>query len=509
MKHTQRKKVSRTSQKKPRHFVNIFYISLALLVLFISVSIVTKSNPFTIVSFAQQEGPGLRNGPIVGGVTDNSAIVWIRYKNKSGEGAPKIVVRASTAQESVAVQPKKKAPVVIGEFRTTGSDLTYKANLSSLTPNSTYYYNIHVNGNPLITSNYPHFKTFSPKGQATRLKIGLLSDFGTNDSSQPPLSTPVNTFKMLATEKSESDFVFIGGDFWHNNLYEETQDPTIFRNKVRAKFRQMYQLNSPLGNLDDFVTKILPNFSLVHHFDDHDLGVNNADKTFPLKGVTLSVLNEFFPLYPITQYGDWQKFSNGNSDFFVLDVRSQRDPASDPNTSEKSMLDGDNLGSQGQLEWLKDGLKTSQATWKFIFSGVPFNRTMIKTDAWVGYPNERQALVDFIKSNNIQGVVIVSGDTHFGGLDDGTNSDFPEIQVPPPNQKKCMTTANPGKWSHGFYGVPTLGSYPCNGYGSIVVLQNPDRLVFRIKDENGELKLKMVYFKNPSDSTKYTNLPEE
>jgi alkaline phosphatase D len=153
-------------------------------------------------------------------------------------------------------------------------------------------------------------------------------------------------------------------------------------------------------------------------------------------------------------------------------------------------------------------LLNSKATWKFVFTGVPFNRSLIKNDSWVGFKTERKALVDFIKANSIKGVVFISGDVHFGGLDNGKYSSFPEIVVPTPNKKGCGSTSYFGNWSNGAYGAPS-DSLPCNGYAKISVFTNPDKIVAEVKDDNGNIRLNMDYSLSQSEKNLLINSPED
>src|SRR6185503_4396477 len=104
---------------------------------------------------------------------------------------------------------------------------------------------------------------------------------------------------------------------------------------------------------------------------------------------------------------------------FVLDCRSQRDPENDPDDANKSMLDGNNLGAAGQLQWLKDGLLGSTAKWKVIFSSVVTNPSTKVPDGWGGYQTEWNDLRNFIVTNQISGVVFISGDLHLAAIDNG------------------------------------------------------------------------------------------
>ncbi|WP_128755194.1 alkaline phosphatase D family protein [Aquimarina sediminis] len=71
------------------------------------------------------------------------------------------------------------------------------------------------------------------------------------------------------------------------------------------------------------------------------------------------------------------------------------------------------LGSE-QFNWLKDQLSNSDAKWRIIgnqvmvmpWNGVPSN------DAWDGYAEERERLLEYIKTNSINNVVVLTGDIH-------------------------------------------------------------------------------------------------
>jgi hypothetical protein len=86
------------------------------------------------------------------------------------------------------------------------------------------------------------------------------------------------------------------------------------------------------------------------------------------------------------------------------------------------MLDGRNLGSEGQLHWLKHGLLTSTARWKIIFTSVVTNPTTKFPEGWGAYQTEWNSLRDFINNTNIQGVVFISGDVHAEGIDNGLHA---------------------------------------------------------------------------------------
>jgi hypothetical protein len=227
---------------------------------------------------------------------------------------------------------------------------------------------------------------------------------------------------------------------------------------------------------------------MIHQWDDHDAGSNNCDRTYPGWGLAQQVFQEYVPTYPLPSVspGIWQNFSYAQMDGFVLDCRSQRDPENDPDDANKSMLDGNNLGAAGQLQWLKDGLLGSTAKWKVIFSSVVTNPSTKVPDGWGGYQTEWNDLRNFIVTNQISGVVFISGDLHLAAIDNGTAAGFPEMCIPQPNSIKvpmnCATAGN-GNWSEGYY------DETCSGFGLVSIMENPDRLLLQTVDEFGTIRL--------------------
>jgi len=352
------------------------------------------------------------------------------------------------------------------------SDFTAIIPLDGLTAETTYYLNVLVNGVPQFPSQpFPFFTTFPPAGAARDFHFVVLADF----VAVTKLTASVQTFASASAELPA--FAFIGGDFDHSN-------PQTLTDK-RQMFKSLYDPNTRF--MSDFLPLILRRMPIVHQWDDHDAGLNNADKNYPDWSLTQQAFQEYTPTYPLPSVtpGIWQKFSYSQADCFVLDCRSHRDPGIDPDGPDKSMLDGNNLGATGELEWLKNGLLTSPARWKIIFTSVVTNPTTKRNDAWGAYRTEWNALKSFITTNNIEDVVFIAGDLHLGAIDNGSQAGFPEMCVATANQTRtgfCATAAT-GTWSEGYF------DDTCAGYGLISVLQNPDRLILQVADPDGVIRV--------------------
>ncbi len=75
------------------------------------------------------------------------------------------------------------------------------------------------------------------------------------------------------------------------------------------------------------------------------------------------------------------------------------------------------LMGRSQMEWLKAGLLSSSTPFKFIVSEFIFSEYyVLPYDRWEGYWQELQELLQFIRDNNIRGVVFLTGDAHSGWI---------------------------------------------------------------------------------------------
>jgi alkaline phosphatase D len=437
-------------------------LPLALAVVFQALSLIPSCE------MAQAAGAALAVGPITGAVTATQASVFLRTSD-----ADSVVVQYST-------DPGMANPASSAATETSSADdFTAIVTVSPLQPLTTYYLNILIGGIAQLSAPYPSFTTFPAPGSSVNFKFIYLTDFANllNGASGVAI-TPA--FQNASAENPA--FAFIGGDYDHRGA--------IGLSGHRIMYQQLYNPTS-IG-MGSYVSDILGKMPIVHQWDDHDSGPDNVDRTYSLWNESYTAYTEYFPRYnsPAAPPAIWQSFSYAQVDFFVLDCRSQRDNEYDRDGVQKSMLDGNHLGSSGQVAWLEKGLLTSRAKWKVIFSSIPVNPTTKFPDSWAGYQTEWTAIRLFIQSNHIKGAVIISGDLHSGGIDNGTASGVAEMVVPnvniiTPAATSCSTGVV-GTWSQGTYNNEA-GS--CRGYGVVSVATNPDQLTLQVKDENGNAKL--------------------
>src|SRR3989304_10482485 len=69
-----------------------------------------------------------------------------------------------------------------------------------------------------------------------------------------------------------------------------------------------------------------------------------------------------------------------------------------------------------QLQWLKDGLVSSIATFRIVANGNQMLNPAIGGETFSNYASEYQELLRFIKEQRIPGVVFLAGDRHLSEL---------------------------------------------------------------------------------------------
>ena len=159
---------------------------------------------------------------------------------------------------------------------------------------------------------------------------------------------------------------------------------------------------------------------IAYVWDDHDFGGNDSDSTAPTKQLAIDAYLTNVPHYPLPG-GDSvnQAFSIGRVQFVLLDARSQRNPKTDTDGPDKTML------GPAQLEWLEERLLDPEYALTVIVSSVPWIAVPEDgADHWAGYSHERRIIADFIADHDLDNIVMVTGDAHLVGADDGTNTDY-------------------------------------------------------------------------------------
>jgi alkaline phosphatase D len=314
-------------------------------------------------------------GPMLGDVTEQGAQVWVK-SSAPARWSIQISERSDLSRSrTVKGSPLQVAHGLAGSLR-----------IGGLSPSHTYFYTVLLDGQEVTHPPYASFTSAPLPGTPGRYRFGFISCSG-----YEPHEPAAGWADMGA--RTNMDLILMMGD----NHYANTSN----LEKQRAAY--LGQRSSP-GFLA--TTQRLPVYGI---WDDHDFGPNDSDSTMPGKEEALAAFKEHWanPAYgEATNPGVYFKFSRGDVDFYCLDGRYYRSPNKMPDQPGKTML------GRAQLEWLKSSLSQSKARLKVLVSGGEW-QSYGTADSWTSFLREREEIFQFIDSNRITGVILVSGDRHF------------------------------------------------------------------------------------------------
>jgi phosphodiesterase/alkaline phosphatase D-like protein len=229
-----------------------------------------------------------------------------------------------------------------------------------------------------------------------------------------------------AMAQQQPHFAILGGDQIYADQFMSIHDT---RPAYEARYRQTFA-DGPLRALMQKV----PMFMI---WDDHDIQNNWDSRQKGRYENARHAYNEYQGSHnPGNNSTVYYSFRASDVDFFVLDTRTYRSERCAENNdsctrNEALCFEGTSnlcappsvcdlcqtmLGKTQRdalLQWL------SRATGKFkiIVSSVPFDDSVTEEfDAWRGYMKEKTLIFDYIKNNQIGGVVLLSGDQHWVGV---------------------------------------------------------------------------------------------
>lgn len=357
--------------------------------------------PFLFLSFIVIAQPRIISGPMLGPVELRDAKVW---------------VEVSQEVKTAALQYNKK-----GELKTSKT-IAYKGGLGNefnpisftvggLDFNTTYQYKIWINGKATTASGEFTTKDLwqwrKPVPDFSFL-TGSCSYFNEPVYDRPgtPYGKDSSIFDMMAKEKAA--FMLWLGDAWYTREVDYYSEWGLW-------YRASHDRAVPA--LKNF-WKSMPQFAI---WDDHDYGPNDIGKNYILKDKSKKVFDAYFcnPSSGENGQGTYTMTTWGDADIFMTDDRWWRSadrmkdsvdgpdglPGRKPNP-EKRML-----GKQ-QMEWLKNSLLYSTATFKIITLGSQVLNPVSPFDKWWDFPAEYDELMNFLKEYKINGVVFLTGDRH-------------------------------------------------------------------------------------------------
>lgn len=176
------------------------------------------------------------------------------------------------------------------------------------------------------------------------------------------------------------------------------------REKMLARHLQTRRLPS--------LQKLLRSCPSYAIWDDHDYGPNDSDASFEHKDEALRAFRQVWANPPRTGLGFEgiaTRFRRGPVEIWLLDNRwFKRTRGKD-----KKPLPKPTIWGEAQLAWLESSLRESTAPVKVIVNGTQiFEEGHVGEGHWQEAKAERARFLEFLRSNRIDGVVVLSGDRH-------------------------------------------------------------------------------------------------
>jgi alkaline phosphatase D len=214
-----------------------------------------------------------------------------------------------------------------------------------------------------------------------------------------PYGGDSSIFESMAKENAA--FTLWLGDNWY---YREVDFASEWGLNYRASLTRRLPV---MQNL----MKAMPQLAI---WDDHDYGHNDADKTFPMKKESLDIFKKYWanPSYGDNGEGIYTKYSYSDVEFFLMDDRWYRSNDKMSPTINGKPNEEKRMWGEKQMDWLKNALAGSLATFKFIVTGSQTLNPISPFDCLQSYPAEFNELMEFLNSQKVSGVIFLTGDRH-------------------------------------------------------------------------------------------------
>ena len=352
-----------------------------------------------------------------------------------------------------------------GSFTTDSTkDFTVKIDVTGLNPNTFYYYEFEHNG------------AYSLVGRTKTLPLGAVDNMRLAVVSCASLESGYfNAYEAIAN-RNDVDAVLMLGDYIYeyesqgfspNGNVDRTWQPAEEITELND-----YRLRYNSYRLDYALRKLHQNFPWICIWDDHETANDSypggADNHQANEGPWAQRMSagkkayfEWIPIRPKAPGNQeiFRTFELGDlAKIIMLDTRlegrDQQVGTNDPvfNDTARTIL------GPSQFNWLKNELSTTTQPWKIIgnqvmIGSVEIFGTPVNTDSWDGYPAERQKLFDHLSTNNIDNMVVLTGDIHTswavnlknGNTPVGVEMVTPSVTSPgvPINLSGLITLQNP------------------------------------------------------------------
>ena len=411
----------------------------------------------------------LVSGPWAGNITKRTSTIWLEVTAKV---------------KSVAVRFSKfgdKANFRIVNYRgELGNEFNpIKVDLNALEMNTTYNYSVLIDGKEVSTKFETKFTTndlWEHRKEAPDFTFltGSCAYFNEPVYDRPgkPYGGDSSIFDIMAN--TPAAFHLWLGDGWYTR---EADYSSIWGLKYRASH------DRSLPILQKFMAS-MPQYAI---WDDHDYGPNDQCKSYILKEESRKVFMNYTcnPSYGERNEGIYSVLSYSDIDIFLTDDRYFR---SEDNILDsiggKINLDKTYFGKL-QMEWLKNALSYSKATFKIIATGGQVLNTSNKFECMQQYSAEYNELLKFLADQKINGVLFFTGDRHHSEV----------IKLERPTLYPLFDVTN-SPYTSGISKVKNIElNNPSRISGTLVEAQNFSKVTVKGKKNNRVLAVEFIGLK--------------
>ena len=343
----------------------------------------------------------LVSGPVLGPVELREAKVWVGV----GGPADKVELRLGRKGEK---QERVLQPQRFSQYEFNIAVFT----IGALEPATTYEYTVSVTP--------PHQQPIEKKGSITTKSLfqwrtpapditfltGSCAYFNEPAYDRPgrPYGQDSAIYEAMAAEKNSAFMLWLG-DNWY------TREADYYGN-WGLWYRAWRDRSMPV------LQKLWSSMGHVAIWDDHDYGPNDYGKSYPLKNTSRDVFNAFWMNHTAGdgREGIYTRYSYSDVDFFLLDNRWWRDYDRMPDSVNGKPNPGKRMFGPQQMEWLKQELLQSKenrfVSFRVIATGSQVLNPVSPFDKMLDFPVEYYELMDFIRTEKIEGVLFLTGDRH-------------------------------------------------------------------------------------------------
>ena len=385
----------------------------------------------------------LKEWILVGGVTSTSAT--FRVRSQGGVSGVTFVV---SERESLTNPILAK---ILGS--NTEDELVFTVNVTSLQPQTEYYYASVQSDSPTTVVRQGSFRTPATEGQPFNFKIAVAGCSWTGSKS--------DIFRYIAAQNPL--FMLHLGDFHYEDIYKNDLDLRI--NAV----------DLVLGS--DSQRELYSKVPIAYTWDDHDWMGNDSGQREKEAGARQTALKSYqiaFPHHALALEGDavplYQAFTIGRVRFIISDLRSEANETHIYSTEQRDWLFNE-LSQAGQYDFV---IWASSKPW--------IGDVELGDDNWTGQPADRKELSEFVSKTlaQTQNLLAVSSDAHMLAFDDGSNTyygsgngvlSFPILQSGPmdrlgsvkggPYSDGCHTVTKERNHQYSTISFEADGAEPC------------------------------------------------